>query len=76
MSSYFSTLKSYYIDHYLSIETFDKSHIAFITKSRKRFFLKQNTTCLPIIKDIFEKISKNKLVNLNELNIDIAFKMV
>ena len=76
MSSYFSILKSYHINRHISLEGFDTPCIPLIIKGEKRLFLKQKATRLPITKDILEKINENKPVNIDELNIDTAFKVV
>lgn len=75
MSSYLSTLKSYHIHRHLSLKAFDIPYIALIIKGEKRLFSKQKATRLQITKDILEKSIKNKLVNVDELNIDITFKV-
>lgn len=75
MSSYLSALKSYHIDRHLSFEAFDTPRIALIIKGEKRLFPKQKATRLPITKDILEKITDNEPVDLDELNIDTAFKV-
>ncbi len=75
ISSYLSALKSYNIDSHLSLEAFDTPRIVLIIMGGKRLFPKQKATYLPITKDILEKITENKPVNNDELNIDIAFKV-
>ena len=75
MSNYLSALKSYHIDRHLSLEAFDTPRIALIIKGGKKLFPKQKATRLPITKDILEKIIENKPVNVDELNIDTAFKV-
>ena len=75
MSIYLLALKSCQIDRHLSLEAFDTPCIALIIKGGKRLFSKQKATHLPITKDILEKITKNEPVDLNELNIDTAFKV-
>lgn len=75
MSSYLFALKSYHIDRHLSLEAFNTPRIALMIKSGKRPFPKQKATRLPITKDILEKITENEPVDLNELNIDTAFKV-
>lgn len=75
ISSYFYALKSYHIDCHFSLEDFDTSHIALIIKDEKRFFPQQKAIHLPITKDIFEKITENNRVNIDELNIDTMFKV-
>lgn len=75
MSSYLSALKSYYIDRQLSLKAFDTPRIALIIKGGKKLFPKQKAKRLPITKDILEKITENKPVDLNELNVDTAFKV-
>lgn len=75
MLIYLSILKSYLIDRHLNLEAFDTSHITIIIKRGKRLFSKQEATHLPITKDILEKIMADKPININELNINIAFKV-
>lgn len=75
VSSYIFALKSYHIDYHHSLEAFDIPHIALIIKSGKRLFPKQKATCLPIKKDILEKITENEPINFDKLNIDKAFKL-
>ncbi len=75
MSSYLSALKSYHIDRHLSLEAFDTPRITLIIKGRKRQFSKEKATRLPIITDILEKITDYEPVDLDELNINMAFKM-
>ncbi len=75
ISCYLSALKSYCINRHLSLEAFDIPHIELIIKGGKRLFPKQKATRLPITKDILEKITKNKPVNADDLNIDTAFKV-
>ena len=76
MSSYLLALKSYHIERHLSFEAFDTPFIAFIIKDKKSFFLKQKATYLLITKNILKKITVNKSININKLNIDKAFKVV
>lgn len=73
--SYFLALKLYYINRYLSFEVFDISRIALIIKGKKKLFPKQKATCLPITKNILEKIIENESIDFNELNIDTVFKV-
>lgn len=40
MANYLFALRSYYIDWYMSLEAFNKLHIAWIIKEKKRFFLR------------------------------------
>lgn len=75
MSSYLSALKCYHVDRHFSLETFDTPRIALIIKGGKRLFPKQRATRLPITKDILEKIMADEPVNIDELNIDTAFKV-
>lgn len=69
-------LKSYHIDYYFSLKAFDILYIALIIKSKKRLFLKKKAICLPIIKDILEKIIENKRIDFDKLNIDTKLKVV
>lgn len=68
-------LDFFYINCYLNLKTFNIFYIAFIIKKEKRLFLKEKAIYLLIIKDILEKNTKYKLVNLSKLNINIIFKM-
>lgn len=63
------------MDHHLSLEAFDIPYIVLIIKGEKKLFLKQKTIRLPITKNVLEKITKNKPVELNKLNINTAFKI-
>lgn len=76
MSSYFLALKSYYINYYLSLKAFNIFYIALIIKNGKRFFLKQKVICLLITTDILEKITKNKYIDFDKLNIDTTLKII
>lgn len=76
ISSYLFILKSYYIDHHLSLEAFDTPRIMLIIKRRKRLFLKRKAIYLPITKDILEKIMDYKPIDLDKFNINTAFKVV
>ena len=60
----------------LNLESFDRTCIALIIKSGGKLFPKPKATCLPIRKDILEKIIENKPVNVDKSNIDIALKIV
>lgn len=74
-ASYLSALKSYHIDRYLSLEAFNTPRIALIIKGSKRLFFKQKATRLPITKPILKEITKYEPIDLDELNIDTAFKV-
>lgn len=76
ISSYCSVLKLYFINYHFSINVFNILHIDLIIKGEKKLFLKQKVICLLILKDIIEKFIKNKLVELNKLNINIIFKIM
>lgn len=69
-------LKLYYINHFFNFEVFDILCIALIIKNKKRLFLKQKAIYLPITKNILKKITDNKLINFDKLNINIVFKVV
>ncbi len=68
-------MKSYHIDRHLSLEDFDMPRIALIIKSGKRLFPKQKATRLPITKDILERLAAQEPMHLDELNINMAFKV-
>lgn len=68
-------LKSYYIDHHLSLEAFNIPRIALIIKRGKRLFCKQKAMHLPIKKDILKRITISELINIVKLNINMAFKV-
>lgn len=75
ISSYPFIPKSYHIDHHLNLKSFETLRLALIIKDEKRLFPKQKTICLPITKNIPEKITKNEPVDINELNINTALKI-
>ena len=75
MGTYLSTLKSYHIYRHLSLEAFDTPQIALIIKGGKRPSLKQKATRLTIKKHILERLTEQEPMDLDELNIDVAFKV-
>lgn len=48
--------------------------MVFIIKKGKKLFSNKKRNRLPIIKDIFEKITKNKPYTVTQININMAFK--
>ncbi len=75
VGTYLSALKSYHIDCHLSLEAFEIPQIALIRKAGKKLFPKQKATRLPITKDILERMTEPEPIDLDELNIDVAFKV-
>ncbi len=75
METYLSALKSYQIYRHLSLEAFDTPQIALIIKGGKRLFPKQKATRLTIKKHILERLTEQEPMDLDELNIDVAFKV-
>ncbi len=75
MGTYLSALMSYHIDGHLSLETFNMPGIALIIGGGKRLFPKQKATRLPITKDILERLTEQEPMDLDEFNIDMAFKV-
>ncbi len=75
METYLSALKSYHIDCHLSLEAFDTPRIALIIKGGKRLSPKKKATRLPIMKDILERLTEQEPMDLDQLNIDVEFKV-
>lgn len=75
VASYLSALKSYHIDWRLSLKGFDDRRMTLIIKGRKRLFPSKKRNRLAITKDILEKITKNKPLTIEDLNVDKAFKV-
>lgn len=75
MSNYLSVFKFYHVDHHYSLKAFNTPHIVLIIKGGKRLFPKQKATHLPITKDILEKITIDKPINIDKLNTNTAFKI-
>ncbi len=73
--SYFSALKLYHIDRHLSLGGFDDPRMALIIKGKRRLFLNKKRNCLPITKEILEKITEEELLSITVLNVDTAFKV-
>ncbi len=73
--SYLSGLRSYYVDHHMPFEVFDAPRLAWIIKRGRTLFSSVKLTHLPIMKDIFEKITTQFTKSLEDLNIDAAFKI-
>lgn len=72
--SYLSTLKLYHINRHFSLESFDNLLMTFIIKRRRKLFSSIKRNCLPITKDIFQKITKNKPLSVTDLNINTCFQ--
>ena len=73
--SYLSALKSYHIDSRLSLGDFDDPRMALIIKSGRRLFPSKKRNRFPITKEILEKITKEELLSITDLNVDTAFKV-
>lgn len=67
-------LKFYHIDRRLSLKSSDDLQIVLIIKKTKKLFPKKKKNRLPITKDILEKITKEELLKMDDLNMDIKFK--
>lgn len=57
------------------MKAFNTLRISLNIKGGKKHFPKQKTIRLPITKKILKKITKYDVIDLDELNIDIAFKV-
>ncbi len=73
--SYLLALKSYHINRRLSLGDFDDPRMTLIIKGRRRLFLRKKRNCLPITKEILEKITEEELLSITDLNVDTAFKV-
>ncbi len=73
--SYLSTLKSYHIDRRLGLRGFVDPQMTLIIKGGRRIFPSKKRNCFPITKKILEKITKEELLSITDLNVDTAFKV-
>lgn len=74
--SHFLALKSYHLDRCLSLIGFDDPQMTLIIHNRKKLFSSKKQNCLPIIKDILEKITENKPLSITDLKINMTSKIV
>lgn len=73
--NYLSSLKSYHIDQYLSLEGFDNPRMALIIKEGRKLFPSTKWNCLPITKNILQNITKDEPLSITDLNLDTALKV-
>lgn len=73
--SYLFALKSYHIDRRRCLNSFDNPQIALIIKNGRKPFPNKKWNRLPIIKDILDKITEDKLFSIMDLNMDTTFKI-
>ncbi len=73
--SYFSALKSNHIARRLSLLGFVDPRMVPIIKGGRKPFPSKNRNCLPITKEILEKITEEELLSITDLNVDKAFKV-
>lgn len=59
----------------LSLAGFDDPCMALIIKDYRRLFPSKKRNCLPITKDILEKITEDELLSVVDLNSNMIFKM-
>lgn len=58
------------------LSQFKKSQLCFFLNGRKRFFPYIKAVCLPIMKENFFQVTRNKPTDGNKLNINAAFKTI
>lgn len=75
MFNYLYLLKSYHIDHHLSLEAFDTPHIKLIIKDGKKLFLEEKSIFLLVTNVIFEMVIAIKFGNIDKPNIDQKFNI-
>ncbi len=68
-------LRSYHVDYHIPLKVFDAPWLAWIIKRDRMLFPSVKSTRFPITKDILEKITAQPTKSLEDLNIDIAFKI-
>ena len=75
IQSYLSALRSYHIDHHLSIDAFSSPLIDRMLKGARHIYPHSKKECLSITKDILVKITSTIPISIEEINIDTAFKV-
>lgn len=73
--NYLSALKSYHIDRNFPLHAFSSPCLDRLLKGGRYIFPHSKRECLPITKDILEKITSTFPISIEELNIDTAFKV-
>lgn len=56
---YFSLLRTYYIDHEMSLQSFEQVLLNLLIKAGKRIFPSSKAICLPITKEIPLKVIRH-----------------
>ncbi len=73
---YLLSLLTYYVNHRMILQLFKRFQLVFFIKVVKQSFLYLIAVYLPIIKEIFLKITRHQLTDGNKLNIDTEFKVI
>lgn len=58
--SFFSAFKSYYIDLHFNLKDFNNFCMALIIKRERKLFFSPKRNCLPITKEIFQNVIKDR----------------
>lgn len=75
IKSYSSSVKFNHINYHLGESGFDLLHITLIIKKEKNFFSGKKPNPRLVIKNIFEKIGKEKSLITNDFNANKTFKI-
>lgn len=75
VASYLSAIRSWHVDHAYSLAPFETPRMKLMLQSGKSFFPSTTAIRLPITKDILTTITALSPTNINELNLDAAFKV-
>jgi hypothetical protein len=75
IQSYLSDIRSYHVDHLFDLNVFDHSRLQKMLREEKRMFLTIKITRLLITKDILQLITRDHLTNINEINLNVVFKI-
>lgn len=76
VASYLSAIRSWHVDHEYSLAPFETLQMKLLLQGGRLFFPAIKATQLPVTKDILNAITAPPPTNVNELNLDTAFKVV
>jgi hypothetical protein len=76
IQNYLFDIKSYHVNHLYNLNVFDHSRLQKMLREKKKMFFVTKATRLLIIKNILQLITQNLISFIDNINFDIAFKIV
>lgn len=75
VASYLSALRSWHVDHEYSLAPFEEPRLRILLQGGRSLFPSTKATRLPITREVLVALTSIQINNLNDLNLDTAFKV-